>query len=163
MKFSKQNIPESQKTKEWHNGCLDDILKYNKSSSSYAAEKTKDYENYLLVTGQFDKKQFKYVTDMYGITAPARFVNYPIIMPKIDLLAGEIVSQPLKWSVNVVNRNAIRRKNEKKIQMAAEVILKPIRREIEKALGTELKDEEIGEEVPEDVEQFQNKRFIFWY
>jgi len=159
MKFSKQNIPESQKTKEWHNGCLDDILKYNKSSSSYAAEKTKDYENYLLVTGQFDKKQFKYVTDMYGITAPARFVNYPIIMPKIDLLAGEIVSQPLKWSVNVVNRNAIRRKNEKKIQMAAEVILKPIRREIEKALGTELKDEEIGEEVPEDVEQFQNKRF----
>ena len=158
MKFSKQNIPESQKTKEWHKD-FDDILKYNKSSSSYAAEKTKDYENYLLVTGQFDKKQFKYVTDMYGITAPARFVNYPIIMPKIDLLAGEIVSQPLKWSVNVVNRNAIRRKNEKKIQMAAEVILKPIRREIEKALGTELKDEEIGEEVPEDVEQFQNKRF----
>lgn len=159
MKFSKQNIPESKKTKEWHSGCIDDILRYNKSSLTFSEERIKDHENYLLVHGQFDRKQFKYVTDMYGITAPARLVNYPIIMPKIDLLAGEIVSQPLKWAVNVVNRNAIRRKNEKKIQMAAETILRPIRREIEKTLGTELKDEEMGEEVPIDVEQFQNKKW----
>ena len=159
MQFPKQNIPEDQKTEEWHNDCLDSILRYNKTSNSFMDERVKDHENYLLVHGQFDQKQFKYVTDMYGITAPARLVNYPIIMPKIDLLAGEIVSQPLRWSVNVVNSNAIRRKNEKKIQLAAEAILRPHRREIEKALGMKIPDEELGEEIPEDVKTFQTKKW----
>lgn len=158
MDFPKQNIPKAQKTEEWHKENIKAILKKAKSTTS-VTERSKDFENYLLVTGQFDPKQFEYVTDMYGITAPARLVNYPIIMPKINLLAGEIISQPLRWSVNVVNKNAIRRKNEKKIQLAAETILRPERRKIEEQLGTELKDEEIGMEVPEDVEKFQNYKF----
>ena len=159
MKFPKQNIPEEKKTEEWHKDCLDAVLRNHQGSNKFTQERIKDYENYLLVHGQFDTKQFKYVTDMYGITAPARLVNYPIIMPKIDLLVGEVVSQPLRWSVNVINKNAIRRKNEKKIQMAAEVILRPHRREIEKVLGAELEDEQVGAEVPEDVEAFQNMKF----
>jgi hypothetical protein len=159
MKFPKQNIPEEKKTKEWHKDCLDAVLQNHKGSNKFTQERIKDYENYLLVHGQFDTKQFKYVTDMYGITAPARLVNYPIIMPKIDLLVGEVVSQPLRWSVNVINKNAIRRKNEKKIQMAAEVLLRPHRREIEKVLGSEIADQEVGQEIPEDIESFQNMKF----
>jgi hypothetical protein len=159
MKFPKQNIPEEKKTKEWHKDCLDAVLQNHKGSNKFTQERIKDYENYLLVHGQFDTKQFKYVTDMYGITAPARLVNYPIIMPKIDLLVGEVVSQPLRWSVNVINKNAIRRKNEKKIQMAAEVLLRPHRREIEKVLGSKMTDQEVGQEIPEDIESFQNMKF----
>ena len=159
MKFPKQNIPEEQKTEEWHKDCLQSVLRHHKGSNAFVDERVKDHENYLLVHGQFDTKQFKYVTDMYGITAPARLVNYPIIMPKIDLLVGEVVSQPLRWSVNVVNKSAVRRKNEKKIQMAAEVLLRPHRREIEKVLGSQLKDQEVGQEVPADIESFQNMKF----
>lgn len=159
MKFPKQNIPEEKKTEEWHKDCLVAVLQNNKGSNKFTQEKIKDYENYLLVHGQFDTKQFKYVTDMYGITAPARLVNYPIIMPKIDLLVGEVVSQPLRWSVNVINKNAIRRKNEKKVQIAAEVLLRPHRREIEKVLGSEITDQEVGQEVPADIESFQNMKF----
>tara|TARA_R100000541_G_scaffold95_3_gene339 strand:+ start:28977 stop:31202 length:2226 start_codon:yes stop_codon:yes gene_type:complete len=159
MKFPKQNIPEEKKTEEWHKACLDAVLQNHKGSNKFTEERVKDYENYLLVHGQFDAKQFKYVTDMYGITAPARLVNYPIIMPKIDLLVGEVVSQPLRWSVNVVNKNAIRRKNEKKVQIAAEVLLRPHRREIEKVLGSEISDQEVGAEVPKDIESFQNMKF----
>jgi hypothetical protein len=113
----------------------------------------------MIVNGDFDHKQFEYVTDMYGITAPARLVNYPIILPKLDLLAGELISQALQYTVNVTNRNAIRRKNEKRIQVAAEVVLKPIRREIEKAIGMPIPDEELGQEVPEDVDAYTKMKF----
>jgi len=80
-------------------------------------------------------------------------------MPKLDLLAGELISQPLSFTVNVVNRDAIRRKNEKKIQVAAEFILRPLRREMEKVTGVEFKDEDVGMEIPDDVREFQDLKF----
>jgi hypothetical protein len=43
--------------------------------------------------------------------------------------------------------------------MAAEVVLRPIRREIEKALGIPFPDEDLGEEVPEDIEKFKSFKF----
>jgi hypothetical protein len=159
MEFPKQNIPDKQKTKEWHLDCINAIIKYTRGGSRFTSETQKDHENYLLYEGTFDPKQFEYVTNSYGITSPARLVNYPIIQPKIELLAGELISQPLQFSVNVVNRSAIRRKNEKKIAIAAEVVLKPIRAEISKALGVEFPEEEMGSEIPEDIETFMNMKF----
>lgn len=159
MEFPKQNIPDKQKTKEWHLDCVNAIIKYTRGGSRFTSETQKDHENYLLYEGTFDPKQFEYVTNSYGITSPARLVNYPIIQPKIELLAGELISQPLQFSVNVINRSAIRRKNEKKISIAAEVVLRPIRKEISKALGVEFPEEEMGSEIPEDIETFMNMKF----
>ena len=159
MEFPRQNIPESQKNEEWHSNTVDAIVAQSRQNSRYLSARKNDHENYLIVNGDFDNKQFEYVTDMYGITAPARLVNYPIILPKLDLLAGELISQPLQYTVNVVNRNAIRRKNEKRTQIAAEVILKPIRREIEKVIGMPIPDEDLGEEIPEDVEAYTKMNF----
>ena len=59
---------------------------------------------------------------MYGMTAPARLVNYPLIQNKLDLLAGELITQPLEYTVNVINRNAIRRKTEELVSIAVETI-----------------------------------------
>jgi hypothetical protein len=159
MEFPKQNIPEREKNKEWHLKCVNAIVSYNKDHRKYTDEKKKDHDNYLLYAGHFDPKSFTYVTDAYGLTSPARLVNYPMIKPKIDLLVGELISQPLQFTVNVINRSAIRRKNEKKITMAAEVALRPIRREMEKALGMPFPDEELGEEIPEDIEKFKEFKF----
>ena len=159
MEFPRQNIPESQKDEEWHMNTVDAIISQSRQNTRYLSTRKNDHENYLIVNGDFDNKQFEYVTDMYGITAPARLVNYPIILPKLDLLAGELISQPLQYTVNVVNRNAIRRKNEKRTQIAAEVILKPIRREIEKVIGMPLPDEDLGAEIPEDVDAYTKMNF----
>ena len=159
MDFPKQNIPDSKKNEEWHLDCINAILKYHKSWNTFVDSRKKDHENYLIVAGEFDHKQYEYVTDMYGMTSPARFVNYPIIINKIDLLAGELISQPLQFTVNVINRNAIRKKNEEKINVAAEVVLRPIRRKIEKAIGMPIPDENVGQEVPEDIETFKKKKF----
>ncbi len=159
MNLPRQNVPESEKNEEWHLKSLEAIVGYHRSHSNYLDSRRNDHENYLIVNGDFDHKQFEYVTDMYGITSPARLVNYPIILPKLDLLAGELISQPLQFTVNVTNRNAIRRKNEKRTQVAAEVVLKPIRREIEKAIGMPLPDEDLGQEIPEDVEAYTKMKF----
>ena len=159
MNFPRQNVPESEKDEEFHLKSLEAIVGYHRSHSSYLDSRKNDHENYLIVNGDFDHKQYEYVTDMYGITSPARLVNYPIILPKLDLLAGELISQPLQYTVNVVNRNAIRRKNEKRTQVAAEVVLRPIRREIEKAIGMPIPDEDVGQEVPEDVEAYTKMKF----
>jgi len=159
MDFPKQNIPEGDKTKQWHLDCVNAILKYRSNHISFTKEKQKDHENYLLYEGKFDGKQFEYVTETYGLTSPARLVNYPIIQPKIDLLVGELISQPLQFTVNVINRSAIRRKNEKKITVATEMLLRPIRAEISKALGVEFPEEELGEEIPDDIKTFQQYKF----
>jgi len=154
--FPKQLIAESKKDKEWHKKNVDAILRQSRSTANtiFLTERKKDYENFQIVNGNFDPKQFEYITDMYGVTAPARFVNYPILMPRLDSLIGEFMSQPLAFDVEVINRDAVNKKIEKKVAVAAEVLLRPIRKEIEKTLGMEFPAEEIGEEIPEDIDAF---------
>jgi len=159
MDFPQQNIPERDKDEQWHIDNIRAIMFYHRDYTSFIDSRKKDHENYLISAGEFDHKQYEYVTDMYGLTSPARLVNYPMIMPKLDLLAGELISQPLQFSVNVINRNAIRKKNEEKITLAAEVVLRPIRREIEQQLGMPIPDENVGQEVPEDVARYQKLKF----
>ena len=84
MEFPRQNIPESKKDEQWHKNCIAYFLKQEKADNS-VSNKTKDYENYLIASGEFNKDQFKYITDMYGMTAPARLVNFPLIQNKLDL------------------------------------------------------------------------------
>jgi hypothetical protein len=158
MEFPRQNIPENKKDEKWHSDCVDFFLQ-QQQVETYVSNKTKDYENYLLASGEFNKDQFKYITDMYGMTAPARLVNYPIIQNKLDLLAGELITQPLQYTVNVINKNAIRRKTEELVAIAAETILRPERRKIEAAIGSEIPDEEIGEEIPADVDEFMKMNY----
>ena len=158
MEFPRQNIPESKKNEDWHRDCVDYFLK-QQQVETFVSNKTKDYENYLIASGEFNKDQFKYITDMYCMTAPARLVNYPLIQNKLDLLAGELITQPLQYTVNVINRNAIRRKTEELVAIAAETILKPERRKIEEVTNTKIPDEDLGEEIPEDVEQFMKMNY----
>jgi hypothetical protein len=157
--FPRQSLPAEKKDYDWHLDCVNAILSYNRDHFRYVNERKKDHENFLIAEGYFDTKQFEYVTDMYGLTAPARLVNYPIIQPKLDLLAGELISQPLEFTINVVNRSAIRRKNDTKIAVAAEMLMRPIRKALQEELGVEMQDEEVGMEIPEDIETFSKMRF----
>ena len=68
--FPRQNIPREKKNEEWVLNCVNSILSYQDTGDRYRNEKVKDHENYLIAEGYFDTKQFEYVTDMYGITAP---------------------------------------------------------------------------------------------
>jgi hypothetical protein len=159
MIFPRQSVPESKKNEQWHRDCILATINYHYDYGVFRNENIKDNENYQLVDGIFDHKQFEYITDVYGITAPARLVNWPVIGPRLELLAGELLSQGLEWTVNVTNRNAIARKNERKIGVAVETLLRPIRREMEQLLGVPMEDEDVGEEIPKDIEEFSNMKF----
>jgi len=159
MKLRKQLIPDSEKNEEWVKGSIKDIVGYYNGYDSFNNVRRKDYDNYALIDGNFNEKEYEYVTKMYGLTSPARLVNYGIILPKINLVVGELLAQGLQFSANVINRDGIRRKNEAKVAIAAELLMRPIRREMEKALGTELEDEELAESVPDDIKKFAETPF----
>ncbi len=153
--FPKQNIPESQKTKEWCKENVLAILAYQNYTTKFNRERKKDYENYLLYNGVFDTKNFEYVTNTYGISSPARLVNHPIIAPKIDLLVGEFMSQPMDFMVEAVNEAAVVKKLDKKVSLVAEKLMRDIRREMEAELGMKFEDEDVGiEEIPDDIDKF---------
>jgi hypothetical protein len=152
--FPKQNIPESQKTVEWCKKNILAMLAYQNYTTKFNRERKKDYENYLLYNGVFDPKQFEYITDTYGITSPARLVNHPMIAPKIDLLVGEFMSQPLDFGVEAVNEAAVVKKLDKKVKLVAEKVLKEVRTEIEKELGITFEEEDMGLEIPDDIDKF---------
>jgi hypothetical protein len=152
--FPKQNIPESQKTIEWCKKNILAMLAYQNYTTKFNRERKKDYENYLLYNGVFDPKQFEYITDTYGITSPARLVNHPMIAPKIDLLVGEFMSQPLDFGVEAVNEAAVVKKLDKKVKLVAEKVLKEVRAEIEKELGITFEEEDMGLEIPDDIDKF---------
>jgi len=158
-KFPLQSIPEVQKDEEWHKQNIVAFIMNDQQYGPMVSERLKDIENYKLMDGILDAKQFTYITDMYGIAAPARFVNWPMMNSRIELLAGELISQGLQFTTTVVNRDAISRKNEKKIGIAAETVLRPVRREIENVLGMKIPDEDLGEEVPKDIEEYSNYKF----
>jgi hypothetical protein len=153
--FPKQNIPESQKTKEWCKDNIRAMLSYQNYTTKLSRERKKDYENYLLYNGVFDTKTFEYVTNTYGVSSPARLVNHPIIAPKIDLLVGEFMSQPLEFTVEAINEAAINKKLDRKVAIVAEKIMRGVRREMEAELEISFEDEDVGvQEMPEDIDKF---------
>jgi len=156
MDFPQQNIPESEKNKEWYKKCLLALYRGTRDNERFNNERLKAYENYDFYNGIFNSKQFKHVTAINGLTQPARLVNFPLIQPKLDLLAGELVSSDLTFTANVTNRNAIRKKTEEKISVTTEALLKPLREEIEQMLGAKLSPEELQQTIPPSIKELQS-------
>jgi len=159
MDFPKQNIPDKKKTKKWCKDVIDAIINYESTTSTYSREKKKDYDNYLFFNGIFDPKNFEYVTQTYGITSPARLVNYPIIQPKIDLLAGEFLASPLHFTVSAINEDAVSRKLDKKLKLLVDKLTGPIIREIEEEVGIDLDAEMAASIIPDDIDEFMRKNY----
>lgn len=157
--FPKQNIPDNLKTSDWCKQNILAILSYQNYTTKFNRERKKDYENYLLFNGVFDSKTFEYVTNTYGISSPARLVNFPIIAPKIEVIVGEFMANELEYTVEAINEDAISRKLEKKYSLLTEKLVKPFREELSKITGIEFEGQEFGQEIPEDIEKFMKYNF----
>lgn len=158
--FPRQNVPTAKKTKAWHKENILAMLAYQNYTTKFNRERKKDYENYLLFNGIFDSKQFEYITNTYGISSPARLVNHPIIAPKIELLVGEFMNNPLDITAEAINEDAVIRKLDKRVDIVAEKILRPIKAELSKALGIDFSEsDEVGMEIPDDIDKFMRMNF----
>lgn len=160
MNFPKQNIEEHKKNREWCLEMVNAIVKSSANSNRNSRERRKDYDNYMLFNGVFDQKQFEYITNTYGLTTPARLVNYPIIQPKIDLLVGEYVNYPLKYSVHTVNKDAVSRKLDEKSKMIAALVTRPILRQLEELTRSDMGANAMSEfSELQDLEDFMSKNY----
>ena len=69
--------------------------------------------------------RFDYLTKTYGKESRTKYVDYKIGRSKVLLLVGEFLSANLNASVSTINREAMRRKYEKYIDLKALSQLKP--------------------------------------
>jgi len=66
-----------------------------------------------LANDKLDQNDMKRMTNPFsinGLTIPAKVQNYPIILPKIDLLVGEEMGRRFDWRVIVTNSDAVTQK-----------------------------------------------------
>ena len=77
--------PEKEKTEDWCRQVLTAVTSYmGTEGGTYHSSRTKDIRNYQIYNGVLSQGDYTYITEQYGLTYPARLVNYPIITPKID-------------------------------------------------------------------------------
>tara|TARA_R110000822_G_scaffold2004_7_gene9554 strand:- start:9031 stop:11448 length:2418 start_codon:yes stop_codon:yes gene_type:complete len=154
-----QKVSFSKKTKAWREMCIEAIssmgnTRTQNGRTSYERKQT----NYDLVNSIFNKKDFKYVLDPYGLgdknqgnQAEMRDIN--LMVNKVNRLKGEEMERPFDYHVMAVNGNALSAKEGQEQEM----LLYVAQNKLAKELGIpqeEIISPETGEvEPPEDFPQ----------
>ena len=132
-------VAEKEKTKDWCRQVLDAITNYmGAEGGSYHSSRVKDIRNYQIYNGVLSQGDYSYITEQYGLTYPARLVNYPIISPKIDLLLGEELRRPLDMKVTTVNKAAVIRKHDHKVGLVMRQLLGDFHKEIQETMNVDV-------------------------
>jgi len=153
--FPSQLIADSKKDEKWCEQMLDAMVY---SSSHLKATVAKDVKNYQIYNGEFNQEDYKYLTEQYGASYPARLVNYPIVQPKIDLLLGEDLHRPLDTKVVTINQEAINRKEDHKVTMVMNKLLEEVRDQM-KEQGMDVNAEGQDIPIPEDIDTFMRYNY----
>ena len=153
-------VPEKEKNDEWCEQVLNAITSYMSSDNGhYATTRTRDIRNYQIYNGVLNQTDYKYITEQYGLTYPARLVNYPIITPKIDLLIGEELRRPIDMKVTTVNKAAVIRKQDHKVGLMMRELLDDFHQEMREKMNVDVKQEGQGIPVPEDIETYMKYNY----
>jgi len=153
-------VSEKEKNKEWCDNVLNAIIGFmSYDDSTYQSSRNKDIGNYAVYNGKINQADYTYITEQYGLSYPARLVNYPIITPKIDLLIGEELKRPIDMKVSTVNKEAVIRKLDYKVALKMNALLKDIHQEFEETYGEPITDEGQGMPVPEDIDIYMKYNY----
>ena len=153
-------ISEKDKTQEWCRQVLNAVTSYmGAEGGAYHTARTKDIRNYQIYNGQLNQADYSYITEQYGLTYPARLVNYPIITPKIDLLLGEELRRPMDTKVSTVNKAAVIRKHDHKVGLIMRDLLSEFHEQMKEELGIDVLNEGQGLPVPEDIETYMKYNY----
>ena len=153
-------ISEKEKTEEWCRQVLKAITSYMGSGGgSYYSSRVKDVRNYQIYNGVLTQSDYTYITEQYGLTYPARLVNYPIITPKIDLLLGEELRRPIDMKVTTVNKDAVIRKHDHKVGLIMRQLLGDFHKEIQEKMNFDVLQEGEGMPIPEDIETYMKYNY----
>jgi len=144
--FPAQQLPLSQKTKEWKENCVDGIIG---RGNSFAEERDRMRTDYDLYNGIFNESDLKYVTNPFKVddSFPATLQNFNIIRPKINLLLGEESKRPNNILVYQTNSEAGIKARDKLSQMILETMLQDVQNQMANGGDTEEAKRAFEEEV----------------
>jgi hypothetical protein len=153
-------VAEKEKTEDWCRQVLNAITSYmGAEGGSYHSSRVKDIRNYQIYNGVLSQGDYSYITEQYGLTYPARLVNYPIISPKIDLLLGEELRRPIDMKVTTVNKAAVIRKHDHKVGLMMRELLQEFHAEMQEEMNIDVLSEGQGMPVPEDIETYMKYNY----
>lgn len=161
--FPRQKLPRSQKDEEWGRQNLDFIISLTSFSSLGARGSGRgNFQrmkvNYDLYNNIFDKEDFKYVTEPYGVDYefPAKLENYNIITPKLKLLEGEEIKRPFNFRVVATNADAVSEIQAKR----KELLMQHLEAELERSLveqGVNVQNPQAQDTMtPPEIEKYMN-------
>lgn len=141
--YPRQDIPESEKNKEWCKKMLD----YAVSQFEYL---NRNRERILRLrrayNGTIDRRRIQYLTNTYGKKIKTRFIDYKIGRPKIDLINGEWLKRTLNSTVQSENKEAKNKKMDKYYRTLGMMEVKPEIAELKELVGLDIYD---GMELPD--------------
>ena len=153
-------LSDKDKNEKWCDSMIDYIVGYlTDSSGSLTLNRYKDIRNYNMYNGQIHLNDYKYLTEQYGTTYPARLVNYPIVQPKIDLLLGEELRRPLDSKVTTINKESVNRKEDYKVMLEMNKLLRDIHKEIKEETGFDIEMEGDQMDIPEDIDKYMRYNY----
>tara|TARA_Y100001973_G_scaffold64832_1_gene94814 strand:- start:1014 stop:3320 length:2307 start_codon:yes stop_codon:yes gene_type:complete len=154
-------VAEKDKTRDWCRQVLNAVTSYMGSEGGhYSSTRSKDIRNYQIYNGQLSQGDYSYITEQYGLTYPARLVNYPIITPKIDLLVGEELRRPMDMKVTTVNKAAVIRKHDHKVSLMMRELLSDFHDEMKEKMSFDILGEgPTSMPIPEDIETYMKYNY----
>jgi len=124
-----QNIPFSQKTKEWGIKNLLAIRAMSNTTDDTGRSSRENKEiNYDLVNSIFRESDFESTLNPYGIKmekfggVATKMQNYNIIRSRLETLRGEEMSTALNFFVYAIAGDAVSAKKQKRIDMVKELL-----------------------------------------
>ena len=141
--FPAQKKPISKKNDKWRRKNIDAaedmMFSLHQNLRRSFANKRINYDLYSNILDQEDIERICNPLQLQGLlVSPAKMQNYPIVVPKIDLLVGESIRRPFDFVVRVGNDDAISSKESELQNMFLELITGQI---------------QVGQEAGEDVSQ----------
>lgn len=124
--------------------------------SSEDPERKTIHEDFNVFFGTFNASKFKYLTEQYGIRTPARLVSYPLLNRMVNFLVNEVRNESLDVGVECIDETVINEQLDKRARAAAEVLLRPMRRQLEKEIKTKMPDDMTDMPIPDSPEEFMN-------
>lgn len=147
--FPKQKLPASKKTESWAKDCVKAAINmYSIDNPKIRQTYANKIINYNLANDILDAKDVERICNPHkieGVTFPAKIQNYPVALPKIDLLVGEEAKRQFEWRFVLNDKESVSQKDKQKKQILENSLMQilqateePQREEVEKLLKEKL-------------------------
>jgi len=153
------NIPDSEKTEDWHKQFVQSIV--NRSlTNSYDLDYYSMSEAYNFYLGTQQDTSFEFMrTAEDGDSLPAQWINFNKIKVKIDLMLGELSAKGYEVNVSANNKDAKIRKMEAKENSRVDMRMGPLVGQLEQSNGMQLQKEGFVPKDESELDEYYNYNY----